>query len=227
MKLSKYAGLVKSTGVCVVNHVEGSGIWLGIQAAIYRATWLPDMHGTEQVGAVLDIDAKALRKIYLDEVESPGPYDVFGMDLTENTRDEQNAKKLQVQVSYKGSAATAMICDDGELIFYDESLTAPLADVIKNSGYIQTVVRRNGAGQRFVVIKDGFEVLAGIMPMRVANQQFLADLTEFESLCTEQFMRERDRAAWKPANGAIDVEPEDDGQTSMEDGQCGRGTESR
>lgn len=175
------------------------------------------MFGEEQVGAVLDIEEKAWGKIYLKETESPGPYDIFGMDLTENTCDEQNAKKTQMQVNYEGHAATALLCDDGELIFYDEKLVAPLADAMKNSDYIQTVVRRNRSGQRFVVIKDGFEVLAGIMPMRIVSQQFLADLAEFESICTEQFMREKNRAAWKPASGAVDVEPEDDGQTSMED----------
>lgn len=36
MKLSKYVGLVKRSGYCVVNHVENSGVWLGTKAAIYR-----------------------------------------------------------------------------------------------------------------------------------------------------------------------------------------------
>lgn len=217
MKLSKYVGLVKRGGYCVVNHVENSGIWLGTREAVYRATELPDMVGEEQVGAVLDIDEKAWGKIYLRETESPGIHDVFGMDLTENTSDEQNAKETQMQVNYKGYAATALICDDGELIFYDKGLAAPLADAMKNSDYIQTVVRRTRSGQRFVVIKDGLEVLAGIMPVQIVNQQFLADLAEFESVCVGQFMREKNRAAWEPASGAVDVEPEDDGQTSMED----------
>ena len=45
MKLSKYAKLVKNEGYCNVVHVAGSGIWLGTQSAIYRATELPDMEG--------------------------------------------------------------------------------------------------------------------------------------------------------------------------------------
>lgn len=49
MKLSKFANLVKAGGRCAVLHVEGSGIWLSTGTAIYRATELPDMEGSEQV----------------------------------------------------------------------------------------------------------------------------------------------------------------------------------
>ena len=36
MKLSKYVALAKR-GYCKVIHVQGSGIWLGLKCAIYRA----------------------------------------------------------------------------------------------------------------------------------------------------------------------------------------------
>ena len=49
MKLSKFANLVKNGGRCAVLHVAGSGIWLSTGTAIYRATELPDMEGSEQV----------------------------------------------------------------------------------------------------------------------------------------------------------------------------------
>ena len=44
MKLSKYVALAKR-GYCKVIHVQGSGIWLGLKRAIYRAVELPDIHG--------------------------------------------------------------------------------------------------------------------------------------------------------------------------------------
>lgn len=52
MKLSKFANLVKNGGRCAVLHVAGSGIWLSTGTAIYRATELPDMEGSEQVRTV-------------------------------------------------------------------------------------------------------------------------------------------------------------------------------
>ena len=65
MKLSKFANLVKNGGRCAVLHVAGSGIWLSTGTAIYRATELPDMEGSEQVRTVLDMTADAWKKVYL------------------------------------------------------------------------------------------------------------------------------------------------------------------
>lgn len=62
MKLSKFANLVKAGGRCAVLHVAGSGIWLSTGTAIYRATELPDMEGSEQVRTVLDMTADAWKK---------------------------------------------------------------------------------------------------------------------------------------------------------------------
>lgn len=62
MKLSKFANLVKNGGQCAVLHVAGSGIWLSTGTAIYRATELPDMEGSEQVRTVLDMTADAWKK---------------------------------------------------------------------------------------------------------------------------------------------------------------------
>lgn len=67
MKLSKFANLVKNGGRCAVLHVAGSGIWLSTGTAIYRATELPDMEGSEQVRTVLDMTADAWKKVYLTE----------------------------------------------------------------------------------------------------------------------------------------------------------------
>ena len=48
MKLSKYANLVKNCGRCIVARVEGSGIWLGTDSALYRATELPEPEAQKQ-----------------------------------------------------------------------------------------------------------------------------------------------------------------------------------
>ena len=59
MKLSKYVALAKRESFCRVIHVEGSGVWLGLRGAFYRATGLPDIRGEDQAKAVLDIPDKA------------------------------------------------------------------------------------------------------------------------------------------------------------------------
>lgn len=64
----------------------------------------------------------------------------------------------------------------GELIFYDSALIAPIADTVKTSDYIQTVVRKTAGGAPYVVIKDGFEVLAGFVPVKIIR--FVVELLE-------------------------------------------------
>ena len=51
------------------------------------------------------------------------------------------------------------------------------------------------SGRPYLVVHDGFEVLAEVMPVQVVTEEYLADLSEFHALCTEQFYRERSRAA--------------------------------
>lgn len=45
------------------------------------------------------------------------------------------------------------------------------------------------------MVHDGLEVLAAVMPVQVVTEEYLADLSDFQALCTEQFYRERSRAA--------------------------------
>lgn len=147
MKLSKFANLVKNGGRCAVLHVAGSGIWLSTGTAIYRATELPDMEGSE-------------------------------------------------------------------LIFYNEAYLAPLAEEIKKSEYIYYTARQTEAGQRYLVVHDGMDVLAAIMPMNILKEEYINDLAEFQALCMEQFYKDKERRE------AVIEEAEDDaedaGQIGME-----------
>ena len=69
------------------------------------------------------------------------------------------------------------------------------------------------SGQLYLVVHDGFEVLAAIMPVRIVTEKYLADLSEFQALCTEQFYRERARGEF----AAQETEEPDAEQIGMED----------
>lgn len=103
---------------------------------------------------------------------------------------ELPAEELELQVNYKGVQATALRCTNGELLFYDSRMAAPVSDVMRDSEYVQTVIRKRRSGQRVIVIKDGFEAIAAIMPMKVINSAFLKALSELDSACVEQYERE-------------------------------------
>lgn len=196
MKLSKYVRLVKDGGYCIVAHVAGSGIWLGTRTAIYKATELPDMAGEDQVRTVLDVPEKEWEKVYLKEEYHDSINNIFGMNLASYEEGEQDTEKINMMALPHGLRASCRRCmDDGELIFYDERLLAPLAEQIKDSDYITYTARKTASGLRYLVVHDGFAVLAAIMPMKVVSDGFLADLSEFQAICTEQFYREKQRAA--------------------------------
>ena len=89
MKIAKFAKLVKNSGYCYVAHVAGSGIWLGTNVAMYRATELPEMEGRDQVRTVLDMSEKEFRTIHLVEIWPDGLGNVSGMNLSAYDREQE------------------------------------------------------------------------------------------------------------------------------------------
>lgn len=193
MKLSKYAKLVKQGGLLHLCHVENSGVWLGTRSGFYKATGLPKTVDAGTILTILDFDSKTMDKIVVKENSFESVRDMCGLDLSDDTGVDIEAKKIEVAATYKGVFATALLCEDDELIFYDEQQLIPLADVFKESEYVRTVVRRSASGGRYVVIRNGFDTEAGIMPLRIIDKDFLGDLADFQARCTEQFYREENR----------------------------------
>lgn len=193
MKLAKYAQIAKREGCCSLLNVAGDGVWLATRSAVYRASDLPQIESSEEMRAVLDLTEKDWKKIYYKTNECESLDNVLGMYLRNYDEQEAYAKKMQMQAVYKGRLATGLLCSDGELVFYDESLLGPVAKEIEDSDYVETVVRKYATGQRYVVVKNGFEVIAAVMPLNIVSQEYLEKLAEFEVHCTQQFAREKAR----------------------------------
>ena len=193
MKLAKYAQIAKREGCCSLLNVAGDGVWLATRSAVYRASDLPQIESGEEMRAVLDLTEKDWKKIYYKTNECESLDNVLGMYLRNYDEQEAYAKKMQMQAVYKGRLATGLLCSDGELVFYDESLLGPVAKEIEDSDYVETVVRKYATGQRYVVVKNGFEVIAAVMPLNIVSQEYLEKLAEFEVQCTQQFAREKAR----------------------------------
>ncbi len=193
MKISKYVALAKRRGYIRVVHTD-DGILLGNSAALYKAPELPDMRGEEQIRAVLDIEPGQAKKIFITEDYAESFDDVYGMDLTDGLdKRTTGAKKIQSAAFVKGIYAQALEVDDGELIFYDEAFLAPLSDRFKESEYISLAVRETTKGVKYIVVMDGFEVLAGIMPMAIVTEDYLKELKKFEDKVYAQLLREQRR----------------------------------
>lgn len=218
MKLSKFARLVKQTGSLVMLHVGGGGLWLSNGYAVYKATGLPDSVDSETILAVLDFDSKTAQKIRVQEKSVESVYNLLGLDLSDEMEQDISASRNSITVAYKGKIATALLCRDGELVFYNEAHATPLMDVFRESDYVQTVVRRTESGMPYVVIRDGMETLAGILPIQMISQSFLSELQDFEQRCADQFVRERYRVQ-------TTVQPADEIEHSEQLGMEGLGDE--
>lgn len=191
MKLTKFAKLVKKTGRCLVVQMPDA-TWLSNGCGIYRADGLPKLQDKEQVCAVLDVDRKTAEKITVKiKQEEAGRY-VAGMDLDDGYSDgEKEALKYPVQAVKDGMLYAALETPDGNLTFYDQMLLLPVADVIQDSEYINFAVRENENVGKYIVVKDGMETVAAIMPCRVLDLDYVGSLESFWVKCSTQLQRER------------------------------------
>ena len=124
-----------------------------------------------------------------------------------------------------------LIVDDAEL---NRSVLADILDekyeIIEAENGLEAIVQieKNKHELSLVLLDimmpkvDGFEVLAAVMPVQVVTEEYLADLSDFQALCTEQFYLERSRAA--ADEGAEDAEAEKTmEQIGMEEAAGGEG----
>lgn len=154
-------------------------------------------------------------KIVLEEESYLGTTNVKGFDLSDCAQDEKQTKKVRVSASLDGKWTSCRRCDDGELVFYRDGLLAPIMDDIEDSDYITYTIRRTGSGQSYLAIHDGMNLLAVIMPMEVLSDTYLAELAEFQALCTEQLWRDKAVASRRANPGGEGLEADAE-QTEME-----------
>ena len=153
MKLAKFAKLVKQGHFLYLANVKDSGVWLGIRAGFYKASGLPGTVDEATILTILDFDRKAQEKIIVEECEFESEADMFGMNLSSDSRRDIGAKRFPVAAVRSGTIASALLCDDGDLVFYSENLLTPLADVFKESDYAELTVRMDERGRRYVVVR--------------------------------------------------------------------------
>lgn len=196
MQVSKYAKLVKREGFCGIRTVGEDGIdgvYLATRSAVFRDDRFPPVKIEERMAAVLDMQEKDWCKVSFSSADCEGPWSVMGMDLRDSIHGEKTAKKLEMAAVWKGGDVTALVCQDEELVFFDETLLAPVQKELGDSHYVEYRVRQTESGGRYVVVLNGFELVAAVMPVEVIDLDYLSRLQEFQTLCIQQFEREKIR----------------------------------
>lgn len=80
---------------------------------------------------------------------------------------------------------------DREVLFYDEAMLAPISDAIRESEYIAFTMRRDPNGRKYLAVHDGMHIIAVIMEADVLTEGYLAELSDFNTMCVEQFCADR------------------------------------
>ena len=199
MKVGKYVRLIKKKGYGVWINSNDGEVYLATGASIYKAPGLPCVSGDSTIKAVLDIDQKAAEKILLKEEYASGVSDVIGYDLSDfGAAGESEAKRMKVAAVIDGAIYSALQYNGVEIIFYDQELLAPLSDKLNDkdgSAYISYAVREHKkTGHPYIVVKDGFQTLAAIMPVAVLSDDYISELQDFQLMCIYQLNRDKARA---------------------------------
>lgn len=193
MQLQKYTKLIKREGFCGLRTVGEDSAWLASRSAIFRAGDFPTIRTGEEMRSVLDLADKDWAKVTFSAGSCESLLDVLGQDLRDHVSGDQPAKKLEMQAVLGGVGVTGLLGPDGELIFFDDSLLSPVQKEIDGSHYVEYIIRKTESGQRYVVVKNGFDLIAAVMPVKVIDMEYLGKLQEFQTLCIQQFEREKIR----------------------------------
>lgn len=192
MKLTKYASLVKKCGECVAVHAPGGKLWLGTAGALYQAEGMPEMEGGDQIRAVLDIPQKAWEKLYFEEKWEHNAENVLGFNLEHYMAGEQETERLRMCAALDGVLyACRRGRKDRDVMFYKKDMLEPISDAIRESEYIAFMMRRDPNGRKYLAVHDGLHILAVIMEADVLTEGYLAALSDFNTMCIEQFCADR------------------------------------
>lgn len=210
MKISKFVQLIKDTGRCIVIHTP-SGIYLSTGHSIYSAEELPDITGKYQIAAVLDIEPKKLKKIHIEEESCESRSDIIGYDFSGADAGEMEIEKMITAAVVDGCTYAAFRCRNGELLFFDEQLLSPIKDRIKDQeAYLNYAARIHPDGHKYIVVKDGFEILAVILPAKILTDKYINSLTAFYRCCEDQYTWEKQAAARAESTHTQEEAVEDD-----------------
>ncbi len=204
MKIGKFVALMKRRGYGAwINSSNQQEVYLTTGASIYKAPGLPFVDDMEVAKAILDIDKKIEEKVTLEIKEVPGMSDIFGCDLSDgSTKAEYKAEHIRAAAVIDDAVYSVLRTEDnGEILFYDRILLAPLADKLKDkdaAAYINYAVRRHARNNEpYIVVKDGFQTLAAILPVHILTTDYISELQDFQLMCIDQLRREKDREAYR------------------------------
>lgn len=157
--------------------------WLGDGNAFYPLFKMPPLN-EQNIYTIFDIPEKQQSKMYFSENTLPE-----GLEFGDAVAYENILDPAKMEIGYAGRVLRPLLTSQG-LVFIDVQYLAPLSDM---ADMIELYERVDSLGKPYIAAKNGFMLVAVIMPFQVMEPEFVKDLRELSVHCEAVLSMKRDK----------------------------------
>lgn len=181
MNVKKIAAVCKRAGEIRMLKAEGK-TFAGTGAALYELpAELPTINTINELCAVLGYSEKERDKL-IQMVLTQEELEKEGVRLTDAVEGEMICDEAPVKLGVSGELWRGLETGDGMIEFVNERALGPLYDEMNEYAEFY---KRTLPGGCYFVIKNGFNLRAVVMPVRIKSRDFVRQLEDMVAMCSQ------------------------------------------
>lgn len=181
MNVKKIAAACKRAGEIRMLKAEGK-TFAGTGAALYELpAELPTINTINELCAVLGYSEKERDKL-IQMVLTQEELEKKGVRLTDVVEGEMICDEAPVKLGVSGELWRGLETGDGMIEFVNERALGPLYDEMTDYTEFYKRVMPGGC---YFVIKNGFNLRAVVMPVRIKSRDFVRQLEDMAAMCSQ------------------------------------------
>lgn len=181
MNVKKIAAVCKRAGEIRLLKAEGK-TFAGTGAALYELpAELPTINTINELCAVLGYSEKERDKL-VQMVLTQEELEKKGVRLTDAVEGEMICDEAPVKLGVSGELWRGLETGDGMIEFVNERALGPLYDEMNEYAEFY---KRTLPGGCYFVIKNGFNLRAVVMPIRIKSRDFVRQLEDMVAMCSQ------------------------------------------
>lgn len=181
MNVKKIAAVCKRAGEIRLLKAEGK-TFAGTGAALYELpAELPTINTINELCAVLGYSEKERDKL-VQMVLTQEELEKEGVRLTDAVEGEMICDEAPVKLGVSGELWRGLETGDGMIEFVNERALGPLYDEMNEYAEFY---KRTLPGGCYFVIKNGFNLRAVVMPIRIKSRDFVRQLEDMVAMCSQ------------------------------------------
>ena len=181
MNVKKIAAVCKRAGEIRMLKAEGK-TFAGTGAALYELpAELPTINTINELCAVLGYSEKERDKL-IQMVLTQEELEKEGVRMTDAVEGEMICDEAPVKLGVSGELWRGLETGDGMIEFVNERALGPLYDEMNEYAEFY---KRTLPGGCYFVIKNGFNLRAVVMPIRIKSRDFVRQLEDMVAMCSQ------------------------------------------